>query len=297
MRVRKPGKIRENLWLLGSEESSIYLLEGKDASMLVNGGMSYLAPDILRQFEDFGIDETRIKKLLILHAHFDHVGIAPFFKRRHPELEIHASARAWEILHKPKAIDTINQFSRDVARRMGKEDICAIYDLDWRNNLEGNILSEGDAIDLGDVKLRIYETPGHSSCSISAYAPQIKALFASDGGGIPYKDMIIAFGNSNFTKFQAGLEKLEGLAVDFLCADHYGYVTGDEAGNFIRQCIESAKQQRALLEKTHRRTPDIENAAQELTDAFYKANPEYFLAPEITKGIYQQMIRHIVSFA
>lgn len=295
MRIRQPGKIRENLWFLGSEESCIYLLEGKDASMIINGGMSYLAPDMLRQLEVFGIDETRIKKLLILHAHFDHVGIAPFFKRRYPELEICASSRAWEILHKPKAIDTINEFSLDVAKRMGKEDVYAAYDLDWRNNLEGTIISEGDSIDLGDFKLRIYTTPGHSSCSISAYAPQIRTLFASDAGGIPYKEMIIAFGNSNFTKFQQSLEKLKDLAVDFVCADHYGYVTGDEAGDFIRQCIASAKQQRTLLEKAYHRTHDIEIASQELVDAFYKENPEYFLAPEITKGIYQQMVRHIAD--
>ena len=28
MRVREPGKIRDNLWLLGREESCVYLLEG-----------------------------------------------------------------------------------------------------------------------------------------------------------------------------------------------------------------------------------------------------------------------------
>jgi glyoxylase-like metal-dependent hydrolase (beta-lactamase superfamily II) len=263
--------------------------------MIINAGMSYLVPDMLRQLELFGIDETRIKRLLILHAHFDHVGIAPFFKRRHPELEICASARAWEILHKPKAIGTINEFSLDVAKRMGRENVYAAYDLDWRDDIGGTVVSEGDCIDLGDLQMHFYETPGHSSCSISAYVPKIRTLFASDAGGIPYKEMIIAFGNSNFTKFQQSLEKLKDLAVDFVCADHYGCVTGDEAGDFIRRCIASAKQQRTLLEKAYHRTHDIEIASQELADAFYKENPEYFLAPEITKGIYQQMVRHIAD--
>ena len=86
MRVRKPGKIRDHLWFLGSEESCVYLLEGRDESMLVSGGLSYLVPEILGQFNEFHIDETRITKLLILHAHFDHVGIVPFFKRRNPKL-------------------------------------------------------------------------------------------------------------------------------------------------------------------------------------------------------------------
>ena len=116
MRIRKPGKIRDRLWFLGSEESCIYLLEGENESIFVSGGLSYLVPDILRQLKEFRIDEARIKKILILHSHFDHVGIVPFFKRQIPELEILASARGWEILGLPRAVQTINEFSLGVAR-------------------------------------------------------------------------------------------------------------------------------------------------------------------------------------
>jgi len=87
MRIRQPGKIRDNLWLLGKEESCVYLLEGNAQSMIISGGMSYIVPDLLQQFEIFGINEARIKKLLILHAHFDHVGIVLFLK---------ASTRNWK---------------------------------------------------------------------------------------------------------------------------------------------------------------------------------------------------------
>jgi hypothetical protein len=42
-------------------------------------------------------------------------------------------------------------------------------------------------------------------------------------------------GNSNFSQFQQSLEKLASLVVDYHCADHYGYITGEEAGQFIAQ--------------------------------------------------------------
>lgn len=70
MRIRKPGKVRERLWFLGRCESGVYLLEGKDGFMIISGGMSYIVPDILEQFEEFCIEEKEIKKLLILHSHF-----------------------------------------------------------------------------------------------------------------------------------------------------------------------------------------------------------------------------------
>jgi hypothetical protein len=62
MRIRKPGKVREGIWCLGREESGVYLLEGDDSSMIVSGGMSYIVPDILRQFKEFGIDENRLQQ-------------------------------------------------------------------------------------------------------------------------------------------------------------------------------------------------------------------------------------------
>lgn len=295
MRIRQPGKIRDALWFLGREESCVYLLEGTEQSMLVSGGMSYIVPDLLQQFEIFGINETRIKKLLILHAHFDHVGIVPFLKRRYPGLEVYASFRAHELLLQRKVIDTINQFSRDTAKHMGMEKAYDTYDLEWRGNIYVKPISEGQRIDLGNLQIQIYETPGHSSCSISAYVPRLKALFPSDGGGIPYKGMIIASGNSNYTKFQQSLEKLKDLEVEYVCADHYGYVTGDEAKGFIRSTIVAAKDRRTSVEEVYRRTKNIEATVNELASRFEDENPDYLIGPEINKGIYRQIVRHIAS--
>jgi glyoxylase-like metal-dependent hydrolase (beta-lactamase superfamily II) len=295
MRVRKPGKIQERLWFLGREESGVYLLEGNNGSMIINGGMSYIVSDLLQQFETFGIDEGRMTKLLILHSHFDHVGIVPFFKRRHPGIDVYASERAWEILQMEKAVNTINEFSRTVARRMDKEEAYLTYDLDWRDDVTGKIVREGDRIDLGGLDLSILEVPGHSSCCIAAYVPELKALFPTDGAGIPFNEMIIPSGNSNYTKYQQSLEKLKDLEVKYLCADHYGYVIGEEAKEFILKNIELAKEHRTLMEEVYCSTGDIDSAARKLVGSFYDKNPDYFLDPEIFLEVYRQMVRHIAS--
>jgi len=295
MRTYRPGKIQDHLWYLGRKESGSYLLEGSQESMIISGGMSYIVPEILHQLKEFRIDIERITKLLILHSHFDHVGIVPFFKQLLPHLEILASRRAWEILSTHKAVETINKFSRQAAQRMGMADACSGYDLDWRNGLEGTSVREGDCIDLGDMEVLIMETPGHSSCSISAYAPRLKALFPSDSGGIPFKQTILVLGNSNFTKFQQSLEKLKSLEVHILGADHFGYITGEEATRFTEDTIEAAKRFRADVEACYRRTGDVDVAAKELNDAFYAEHPDYFSPPEIRLGVYRQIVRHIAN--
>jgi glyoxylase-like metal-dependent hydrolase (beta-lactamase superfamily II) len=295
MRIRNPGKVRERLWFLGREESGVYLLEGKDGFMIVNGGMSYIVPDLLRQLKEFGIAEEKITKLLILHAHFDHVGVVPFFKRRYPKLEVYASSRGWEILQMEKAINTINEFSQTVTKKLGKEEVYSTFDLDWRDDVTGKTIREGERIDLGGLEVSISEIPGHSSCCIAAYVPEFKALFPTDGGGIPFDETIMTSGNSNYTKYQQSLEKLKGLEVEYYCADHYGYVIGEEAREFISKSIEMARQERARIEEAYRSTKDIDLAAQKLISSFYNENSNYFLSPEIFLDVYRQMVRHIAS--
>ncbi len=293
MRIQKPGKVTEQIWFLGRKESGVYLLEGNHGSMIISGGMSYIVSDLLQQFKDFDIDENRIKKLLILHSHFDHVGTVPFFKQRHPEIEIYASERGWEILQMDKAILTINAFSRNVAKRMKKEDVYSTYDIDWTKDVSGKTIREGDCIDLGGLEVSVLEIPGHSSCCIAAYVPKLKALFPTDGGGIPFDETIITSGNSNFTKYQQSLKRLKNFEVDYYCADHYGYVQGEEAGEFISKSIEMAEKNRARMEAAYRSTRDIDAAAQKLISSFYEENPSYFLSPEIFLDVYRQMVRHI----
>jgi len=295
VRIRKPGRVKEGLWFLGREETGVYLLEGSQESMIISGGMSYIVPDLLQQMTDFNIDERRVTKLLILHSHFDHIGIVPFLKRRLSQMEVYASERAWEILTTEKAMRTINEFSRIVARRMTKEEVYSAYDLEWRDDIRGKFVHDGDRIDLGEVTVSILEIPGHSSCSIAAYVPEWKALFPTDGGGIPFRETIITSGNSNYTRYQESLEKLRDLEVDYYCADHYGYVTGEEAGEFVPKSIEMAKKHRAEIENAYRSTGDIDKVAKAMVDSFYYENRDYFLSPEIFLEVYRQMVRHIAS--
>lgn len=295
MRNRDAGKVCDRLWYLGRTESGVYLLEGDHSSLIISGGMSYLAPVVLEQMRAFKINEDKIDKLLILHAHFDHVGLVPFFKRRYPRLEVFALARGWEILHMEKAIATINASSLMVAQRMKAEELLKGFDLEWRDDVSGPVVSEGSVLDLGGATVRVLETPGHSSCSLSGYCPELKALFPSDGGGIPFEDIIAPAGNSDYTKYQQSLQKLSTLDVDYLCADHYGYVTGDEARTYIAKSIQAAREHREQIEAAYRRTGSIEETVREAIEEVYRERPNYFLSPEIYTGVYRQTVRHIAT--
>jgi glyoxylase-like metal-dependent hydrolase (beta-lactamase superfamily II) len=270
-------------------------VEGKNSSMLINGGISYIVPELLRQLEEFQIDEKKINKFLILHSHFDHVGIVPYFKKRYPELTVYASLRAQQILHNPKAINSINRSSRYAAKKAGRSEAYSDCHLDWPSDLPIEALSEGDVIDLGDLEIDIFDTPGHSSCCVSAYAPQLKALFPSDAGGVPCKQRINVYGTYNYTQFQQSLEKLKDLDVEYLCADHYGYVSGLEAKGFIRQAITLARERRTLMLDIYQKTGDINASAKELAEIFKDDNADDFISPQVFEEAYRFMLKHIIA--
>ncbi len=293
MRSHSPGKICDSLWLLGHPESCVYLVEGCNQSMIISGGMNYIAPAVLRQIKELGLEERKIGSILILHAHFDHIGIIPFFKERFPNIVVYGSERASQILSEPRSVLTINDFSTKVASRMGMEAEVSKSNYDWYVGLTVSIVSDGDVIDLGDMEVKILKTPGHSSCSISAYAPGIKALFPSDGGGIPWKDTIVPAPNSNFHQYLESLKRLNTLDTDYICADHCGYVYGEEAHSYLDRSIDVARSEYSRLRKVYRESGDVDRAAKEVASAFLAENPDYLLTPEIYEGVCRQMVKQI----
>jgi glyoxylase-like metal-dependent hydrolase (beta-lactamase superfamily II) len=296
MRIRRPGKITDGLWRLGTEESCIYLLQGSKSSAIISGGMNYIIPEVLRQFREFGIDEENIAHIIILHTHFDHVGVIPFFKRRRPHLTVYASQKAGEVIANPKAIAVMNQYSNLVTKKViGEKNDLALFDWMWRDDIGGERLSEGQAIDLGDLNIKILETPGHSSCSISAYVPQLQALFPSDAAAIPYKDEMLITANTNFTLYQQSLEKMAKLNVKILGADHYAHVIDAEAANYIRDSIAEAQACRNMLEDVLRKEGSVDQAARAVIDDYYEKNPDYFLEPEILFGVYRQILKYLAE--
>jgi glyoxylase-like metal-dependent hydrolase (beta-lactamase superfamily II) len=295
MRIKKAGRIDEGLWLLGTEESCVYLLEGSKTSVLISAGLSYILPDLFRQIALSGISEKKIEHIIILHAHFDHVGVVPYLKRKWPHLKVYASSRGWDVLANPKAVSVIHDFTLKVCRRMkGHDDVLAPLDWHWRDDVRGETLQQQSCIDLGDRQIEIHETPGHSSCSISAYVPQLKVLFPSDAVAIPYRDEYVIAVGSSFEKYLQSLDKLSLLDVKMLCADHYGCITGEEARRYIAESKIATGRMMDKLRLALEKEGSVERAAAQLIRLHYELRPDYFVHPDILLRTYTQMLKQLV---
>ncbi len=296
MRIKSAGRIDEGFWFLGTQESCVYLLEGSRSSALINAGLSHILPEYLYQISEWGIDKNKIQHIIMLHAHFDHVGLVPYLKRHWPQLSIYASSLAWEVLANPKALSVINDFMLKVCQRVqGKTDGLSSFDWQWRDDVQGEPLKQGSRIDLGDRHIEIHETPGHSSCSISAYVPELKALFPSDAVAIPYRDEYVIAAGSSFERYQQSLDKLALLDVEMVCADHYGYITGDEAGHYVARSKSAVEQMVDRLRRSLDKHSSVEQASKELVDLHFQQRPDYFVHPDILLRTYTQMLKQLAG--
>jgi 2-aminobenzoylacetyl-CoA thioesterase len=291
MRYLTPQTIHPRIEYLGRQEMIVYLLKGKEY-MIIEGGMSYIVPDLLRQFRERNIDISRITRLLVLHSHFDHCGIAPFFKRKIPGLRIMGSRRSQELYGKEKVINFIRDRNREMIQGLKMEKEADELGLDFDRMAVDAAVGEGDSIDLGEgVQVRIIEMPGHSSCSIAAYVPSLKALFPSDAGGIPGEGgEIFASGNEDFILYQKSLEKLRPLDVEIVCLARNGAFTGSDARAYITRTIQATEEMRL---ETLRQFQGVEDFEERLT-RLARERYETIKTRDIPWDIYLALMRGVV---
>lgn len=293
MIITKSGKVTDRILLLGVKESSVYILKGRDEYAFLGGGMVHMVPEIMEQLKDFKIEEEKIKRIIILHSHFDHCGIVPFLKKRWPWAKITASKRAKELLAASNVIEMIKFLNQALLKEAGREAQAKDLGLEFSGINVEEIVKDGDIISCGDLAIKILEVPGHSSCSIAAYVPEEKAMFGSDAGGIPFEDQIFTCANSNFDKYQESLKKMADYEINVYLAEHYGARTGKDASNFLKRSMDDAKEARAILEASYSRTKDVKKSTEEITDMLMQNAPEDFLHRDIITLVTGQMLKYI----
>ncbi len=290
-----PGKITDRIWLVGRSESCAYIVGGEDEYALLGGAMAYVAPDVLDQVKRFGIDETKIRRIVILHSHFDHCGMVPFLKRRWPWAVVTASARSRELLQKPKVVAHIAALNQALVASSGLTGDAGDDDLRFDGIAVEAVVGDGETLPCSDLSLEIMEVPGHSSCSLAIYIPEEKALFASDAGGVPFGDKIFTAANSNFDLYQASLAKMAARDVAIHLAEHYGARSGEEGRRFLQDALAAAAETRQFLEATFTATGDEARTAAIVTNRIMAEAPVDFLPREVVALVAGQMVHYIAK--
>ncbi|MGE0500582.1 MAG: MBL fold metallo-hydrolase [Rhizobiaceae bacterium] len=159
--------------------ANMYLLEGRDADLLVDTGMGVLplAPAL-------ALTEGKPLIVVATHIHLDHVGsLHEFAERWGPA----ASADAFATMPAASTYaDAFAKLDHPVSRLPSKG--WTVGDWSLRPAPLTRTLSEGDRVDLGERRFRVLHLPGHSPDSIALF-DEADGLFLS--GDAIYDDQLI----------------------------------------------------------------------------------------------------------
>ena len=198
-------------------DGNVYLILDEHPT-LVDAGM--MAAPTLRNIKKL-IDPQKIEMIVLTHCHHDHSGAAP-------ELKAATGAR---LLLSEKEVGAVGDDLASVAYLFGQQ--APQYEVD-------QTLKEGMVLDIGEWKLEVMETPGHSQGSLCLYEPRAKVLFSGDtvfpDGNIGRTDM---YGGST-PDLVASIERLTGLNVEIMYPGHME-ITGRDVKRQIEMSLRFAR--------------------------------------------------------
>jgi glyoxylase-like metal-dependent hydrolase (beta-lactamase superfamily II) len=188
-------ELRPNIYQirLGFPSSHCYLIKGKSKNVLIDTGMARTYPKLVTCLTELGLKPRDIDLIILTHEHYDHIGATAYMVR-----ESLVAAH-------PLAANKIELQDEFVMMRKYLDAPAELFNAD--------IWIEGDTvIELGNYRLRVLHTPGHSSGCITLHEPDHGLLFTGDtvfaGGALSG-----IFGSGNISDYVHSLKRLSGLYV------------------------------------------------------------------------------------
>ena len=298
MITNTPGKLADNLYLLGDQTCLMYLLKGRD-SMFLGGGMSWIVPRLEQQLQEFGLDREQVKYLVIPHPHFDHCGAVPYLKRKYPHLNVLASDAAKAILAKPKVIAYIELVNLLMVEHFGLKDQYEKLGLKIDAINVETAVNDSTVIDLGNgIKVSFTEVPGHSPGDVAAYVPALKALFPSDAvpctlGSVD--KLARPSPQFDFGRFKESLKKLAAFDTDILGFDHYGAVTGSDARQVMLNDIRMTDEYGKRIVSIYSQMKDFEQVARLVARETLEVDNFDFLNEDLMMPVARAEVRNILK--
>lgn len=245
-------QISDNVMLLGNGHFNHYLI-GRRQAALIECGMSAGFPAFIRQWASLN-PQPQVTHILVLHSHFDHVCGLPNLKKVFPHTLVVGHAVTEKLLAREKVRQLMH---------MGDQMVSQVYLEDHRlsekplpldvNQLKiDKAVGEGDIINLdSDLTLQIIETPGHSSCSISAYLLQDEVMFVSDAAGTAISEEIIApVFFQDYDLYLDSIRKLMSYPTRVLALGHGQVISGyDQVQDFYQRSLQSAQDAFAAIKE------------------------------------------------
>lgn len=289
MKKQAKGQVHERITAIPNSWYPVYLIRGEKKNLMIDAGVNLLGPRYLAVINDILGDAGLLHYLFLTHSHYDHVGSTHYLKRHIPGLVIGGHERLAGLLQKPSVLDMMNRLSVNHVELLkynteGCDLTLSPFGIDM-------ILKQGDAIDLGGLSCRVYETPGHTKDSLSFYFPEIRTLFPGEACGVLQGEtggmMQVEF-LSSYQDYTNSLKLMMSLEPEMICLAHGWVLSCQDATDFLRRSLAETFRYREEIENyLNAADGNIEKAILDMAHAEY----------DIKGGIYQERVAYLTNLS
>ena len=216
------SKVAEGVYFIqGRDEmipdSHVYIIgkpETKDLSM-IDAGLAGKGGYKIRSIQEMGIIPEEIKRVIMTHTHFDHIGCLAEIREQMPWLELWVHVLEAELLERG---DDRTVYGMDMFKSMCK----AQYHLEdgaFRFHVDKKLMGN-EQLEIGGMRWDVMHIPGHSAGSIALYDKTNKILIPGD---VVYADYAIGrfdLYGADPSDHRDSLNRLAELDVEILLPGH-----------------------------------------------------------------------------
>ncbi len=218
-------------------------------------------------------DGVAVRYIVITHHHFDHAAGAHRLREatgarivmHHDEAPLLARAASEELPSDVEVPEERKEFA-ERARRF-REDAA--------RGAPDELVSDGDALRVGSLTLRMVHTPGHTAGHLSPFLEEGRVLFAGDNVLGMGTTVVPPPPNGDMAQYLQSLRKMQSLEAEVMCCGH---------GPVVR---EPNRKLQELIDHRHEREEQILTLAREGRDT----------VAALVQAIYPELDKRLVSMA
>ena len=190
------------------EETHCYLICGTQKAVLIDTGLGI---DNIKSVVD---SLTSLPVMAVTtHVHWDHIGGHKYFEN----IAVHEAEKDWLSVRFPISLQVVKRNLMCKPCDFPKDFIFDDYQI--FTGIPQQILHDGDCLDLGNRKLMVIHTPGHSPGHCCFYESDRKYLFSGD---LIYEGSLDAFYPSTDPQlFLQSVRKIQNLSINRILPGHH----------------------------------------------------------------------------